>query len=951
MYTTLPLPASSIPQVSGASPKHPSAPGDTLRAVTRFLALAAVLVQLPPGALAQDHGLELFEKSIRPLFAEKCKVCHGAAQQMGGLNLETAEGFHKGGTNGPVVSGANSSESRLLAAVSYLQPVKMPPTGKLSDAELASLERWVRLGAPWPEAERAAGASSAGFWSFEPVRAVTPPPVRDATWIRNAVDNFILARLEEAGLPPSAPADKLTWLRRATFDLTGLPPTSAEIEEFDADDSASAYETVVDRLLASPRYGERWGRHWLDVARYADSTGADEDHRYPYAWRYRDYVIRAFNDDKPYDRFVQEQIAGDLLPPDDPNARVNAEGIVATGFLALGTKLLAEIDKPKLFYDVVDEQIDTTSKALLGITLACARCHDHKFDPFPTTDYYAMASIFASTKQFESLTGAVVSKLYFRPIAPDDEVARYEEARKAIAAQKAEIAKVEGKESTRYRDELAPLLADYMLAAFEIYSEGQTAAAAAERAGLQQDVVERMAEYLKPGRERRPQLEAWYAATGANRSDVATVYQQRFLATIQLRNDANEKWEEEAAAARAKGEKEPERPQFFAGDDRFFTEINAAKGPFGLPAERQDAYYLPESKEQLEKLRAELKTLEAAAPNPPMAVAVNEGENVDQKVFVRGSVNSPGEAVPKRFPIVLAGSDQPPITKGSGRLELARWIGSPSNPLTARVMVNRIWQGHFGEGLVRTPNNFGRLGEKPTHPDLLDYLAARFVREGWSVKSIHRLITLSNAYRMSVTPSPEHLEKDPENRLWSRFKPRRLQVEEMRDTLLALDASLDFTLGGSLMDGQGTDNEFSEDRKSLHPDNTKRRTVYLPVRRSNLPTLFSLFDFGDAAISNEQRTQTNVAPQALYMMNSEFVAERAGALASKLLADNSLNDAERVQRAHMVVLNRPAVADRIDAALSYVAGFPAGEQPDGRLLAWTSLCRTLIASNDFLFLQ
>jgi hypothetical protein len=919
--------------------------------VTRFLALAVTLWQLPAGALAQDQGLELFEKSIRPLFAEKCKVCHGAAQQMGGLSLETAEGFRKGGTNGPVVSGANASESRLLAVVSYSQPVKMPPTGKLSDVELAALEQWVRLGAPWPEAQGTAGASPARFWSFGPVRAVTPPQVRDARWIRNAVDNFILARLEEAGLRPSAPADKLTWLRRATFDLTGLPPTSVEIEDFLADDSPSAYETVVDRLLASPRYGERWGRHWLDVARYADSTGADEDHRYPYAWRYRDYVIRAFNDDKPYDRFVQEQIAGDLLPPEDPKARVNAEGIVATGFLALGTKLLAEIDKPKLFYDVVDEQIDTTSKAFLGVTLACARCHDHKFDPFPTTDYYAMASIFASTKQFEALTGAVVSKLYFRPIAPDDEVARYEQAQKAIADKKAEIAKVEGKESTRYRDQLAPRLADYMLAAFDIYSGGQAAPAVAERASLQLDVLERMAEYLKTGRERRPQLEEWYAAKGANRSDVAAAYQQRFLATIQLRNDANEKWEQDAAAARAKGEKEPERPQFFAGDDRFFTEINAAKGPFGLPVERQDAYYLPESKELLEKLRAELKTLEDAAPKPPMAVAVNEGEKVDQKVFVRGSVNNPGEAVPKRFPIVLAGSDQPPITKGSGRLELARWIGSSANPLTARVMVNRIWQGHFGEGLVRTPNNFGRLGEKPTHPELLDYLAGRFVREGWSIKSIHRLIMLSNAYRMSVTASPEHLEKDPENRLWSRFEPRRLQVEEMRDALLALDSSLDFTVGGSLMDGQGTDNEFSEDRKSLHPDNTKRRTVYLPVRRSNLPTLFSLFDFGDAAISNEQRTQTNVAPQALYMMNSDFVAERAGALAAKLLADNSLNDAERVQRAHLVVLNRPAPADRIDAALSYVAGFPAGEQPDGRLLAWTSLCRTLIASNDFLFLQ
>jgi hypothetical protein len=307
--------------------------------------------------------------------------------------------------------------------------------------------------------------------------------------------------------------------------------------------------------------------------------------------------------------------------------------------------------------------------------------------------------------------------------------------------------------------------------------------------------------------------------------------------------------------------------------------------------------------------------------------------------------------VHKRFPIVLAGRDQPPITSGSGRLELARWIGSADNPLTARVMVNRIWQWHFGEGLVRTPNNFGKLGERPTHPELLDYLASRFVQSGWSIKQMHRLLMLSNAYRMSASPSTEQLEKDQEDRLFSRFEPRRLEVEEIRDALLTLDSSLDLTIGGAMMEGEGTDKEFAEARKSLHPDSTKRRTVYLPVRRSNLPTLFSLFDFGDAAVSNEQRTQTNVAPQALYMMNSEFVAERAGALASKLLADVSLDDAARVRQAYKVVLNRSAAPQSVDAALSYIAGFPAEGADDARQLAWTSFCRTLIASNDFLFVN
>ena len=907
-------------------------------------------------AAPEQSGVELFEKQVRPLFAEKCHVCHGSAQQMGGLRLDTAAGFQKGAESGPLVSADQPGKSKLLAAVSHRETIKMPPTGKLSDSELAALEKWVELGAPWPSAETAASAHSSRdgsrFWSFQPVRSVSPPAVQRQDWVRTEVDRFILAKLEEAGIQPAAPAGKLTLLRRATFDLTGLPPTPREIEDFLGDDSANAFEKVVERLLASPRYGERWGRHWLDVARYADSTGTDEDHRYPYAWRYRDYVINAFNRDKPYDRFVQEQIAGDLLPPDDPDARVNVEGIIATGFLALGPKLIAEVDKPKLFYDAVDEQIDTTSKAFLGVTLACARCHDHKFDPFPTTDYYAMASIFASTKQFEALVGpTVVSKLYFRPLVPDDEVERYEESKKKIEAKKAEIAEVEKKEARRYRDERGPLLAKYMLAAYQVYVLGESAKVVAGRNSLELDVLDRWAEYLKPGRERRPQLEDWYAATDANRADAARRYQDNFLATIQLRDDADKAWEIEAAKARAHGDPEPEKPKFFAGDDRFFTEVNEAKGPFGLPKDRRDALYSATSKQSLEILRAELETLEKAAPNPPMACAVNEGERVEQAVLIRGNAHNRGELVPKRFPVVLAGQEQAPITTGSGRLELARWLGSADNPLTARVMANRIWQWHFGEGLTRTPNNFGQLGERPTHPELLDYLAARFVRGGWSIKQMHRLIMLSASYQMSAVPLPGHLEKDPENRLWSRFETRRLQVEEIRDALLALDGSLDLSVGGSLMEGQGTDKEFSDDRKSLHPDSTKRRTVYLPIRRSNLPTLFSLFDFGDAGGSNPQRTQTNVAPQALYMMNSDFVAERAGAVASMLLTDASLDDAGRVRRAHLLVLNQPATAERIDLALSYLSGFPSAEGETGRLTAWTSFCRALIASNDFLFVN
>ena len=889
-----------------------------------------LLAAFAPGAAAND---ELFEKKVRPLLAAKCHVCHGADQQMGGLDLSSGDAFAKGGKHGPAVDANSPDESLLVRALRYDGELKMPPMGKLAPEEIAAVEKWVQSGAEWP-AERAADREQQ-HWSFQPVD-------RKAAQAQT-IDGLLLAKLDAVGLQPAEPADRLTLLRRATFDLTGLPPTPAEIETFLADDRPDAFPRVVDRLLASPRYGERWGRHWLDVARYADSTGADEDHRYPHAWRYRDYVIRAFNEDKPYDQFVREQIAGDLLPSDG----FNTEGVVATGFLALGPKLIAEIDKPKMFYDSVDEQIEVTSKAFLGLTLACARCHDHKFDPLSTKDYYAMASIFASTKNWAKVEGSpVVSTLYERPLVPIEEERAYEQARQAIDDKKDEVAEVLGKAGRRYRDARMDRLADSMLAAYDVYEGGFDVEQVGMLHALESDVLERWVSYLTPTPERRPQLEPWYAAeTPDARLAVATEYQQKFLATAAERDGLLAAWETEAAAARAEGKEPPKKPRFLAGDDRFFAEVSSK--PYGLPKEDRDRHLTPETRELLARLEAEQKELEETAPKPPLANAVNEGDPVEQHVFLRGDPRQHGDLVPKRFPTVLAGADQEPITQGSGRLELAHWIASESNPLTARVMVNRIWQGHFDQAIVPTPNNFGRIGEAPTHPELLDYLAAEFMRSGWSMKRMHRLILLSDAYRMSSTPTNAQMEKDAENRLLSRFPTRRLTVEEIRDGLLALDGSLDVEMFGALMKGKGTDNEFSDDRKSLHPNETKRRTVYLPLRRSNLPTLFSLFDFGDAVTSNPQRSATNIAPQALFMMNSEFIDERSASVAKLLLDDESLDERGRLKRAHLLVLNRPADDGWLQLASDYLAGYPA-DTPEQ---AWNSLCRTLIASNDFLYVQ
>ncbi len=775
---------------------------------------AVVLVLALPLMAAGDR--------VRALLDLRCVSCHNSKLRMGALDFSSD-------------AGARGAAAKFAGVLSHAGKVKMPPTGKLADGEIRELVQW---------ATRVAGEQ---WWSFRPVRK----------------PSAALSALRPSALPAN-----LALLRRVSYDLTGLPPSEEDVRAF----ATEGFERVVDRLLASPRYGEHWGRHWMDVARYAVSTGADEDHRYPYAWKYRDYVIDAFNRDLPYDQFVREQIAGDLLPA-PAGEEVNARGIIATGFLAIGPRLIAEQDKQKMFYDTVDEELDVLSKTFLGLTIACARCHDHKFDPITTKDYYSLASILASTKQYAKLEGTV-SQLYFAPLAGREIAERYERHQKKVEEKQKEIDKIIGEESARYRKRMAPMLASYMVAT-KVKTEG-----------LDAEVLERWREYLKPTRERRAHLEEWYKS--ADFQAAARKYQAEFIA-------------------------EMEKPKRMAGDNRFYTEVTTGKGPFALPEKLRETA-------QVRALREELKAIKAGGPpQPPLACGMSEGAMVNQRVFVRGNPEAPGEEVSKRFPTVLAGDNQKPIPSGSGRRELAEWIASSANPLTARVMVNRIWQWHFGEGLVRTPSNFGKLGEAPSDPELLDHLAARFVESGWSIKAMHRLILLSSAYR-------------------TQFRVRRLAVEEIHDSLLAIGGSLDPEMGGTLQKGEGTDKEFADDRKSIDPDNSRRRMVYLPLRRSNLPGVLNLFDFGDATTHTEGRAQTNVATQALYMMNGAFVARQAEALAKLTGGD--------VNRAYLRVLGRPASNAEIAAARSYVDRFPGPAE-----LARTSMMRTLLASNEFLYVQ
>jgi mono/diheme cytochrome c family protein len=931
--------------------------------------LAAVWVTLPTAAAhsaaQSDEAAEFFEKRIRPVLTTHCAKCHNPQAQVAELDLTSAAGFAKGGESGPLINKEQPEASRLLKVIGYAETLKMPPSGKLKDTEIADLAAWIKLGAPWPKAEAVVVAEAKpksttrefteeekAFWSFQPLAHPAVPKVKKTAWVKSPIDAFVLAKLEEKGIAPAPPSDKLTLLRRATYDLTGLPPTEKEMSDFLADNSPEAFAKVVDRLLASPRYGEKWGRHWLDVARYADSTGNDEDHRYPHAWKYRDYVIKAFNDDLSYDQFVREQVAGDLLPAPD-GGEVNRRGIIATGFLSLGAKAIAQQDKMKMLYDVWDEQVDVTSKAFLGLTMACARCHNHKFDPLLTKDYYAMIGMFASTRSFSNPDSHVSVPLE-KPLVPKAEWQQYQAAKKAHSEKEKRVRLQLGEIVDEVKDrrvkELAPHLAELMLAARKVYANGAKVEAVAQEAKLPAEAVKRWADYLKPSDKVRGYLNEWNDAAPDKLAEVAQDYQTRFQKRYEELQTKLVAWRPKYQQALQASKPLPDKPRLEAGEDRFFDEVLYG-GPFSV-SDKEKKNFSPEQWTQIEALRKEAEALKKTTPpEPELACAIEEGEPVEQTVLIRGDYNNKGELAPRAFPAILSRYDTEPKFGGSGRLQLAEWLTRPENPLPWRVVANRLWLWHFGEGLVRTPDNFGKMGERPTHPELLDYLAQQFIKSGYSIKAMHRLLMLSSTYQMA-SDNPAAFEADPDNRLLSRFNRRRLAIEEMRDGLLAIDGTIDYTMGGSLQSGRGTDGETSQGRLSINPEKQKRRTVYLPLRRANLPTLLNLFDFGDATTMNGKRQLTNVATQALFWLNSEFLTDRSVEVAKSLLAGAHKSDAERLMMAYTRILNRPASEAELAVGLKYLTGFQqkfAGEQAAQK--AWQSYCRVLMASNDFLYLD
>jgi mono/diheme cytochrome c family protein len=984
-------------------------------------ALAWALAPPAPAADPRPEDVRFFEARVRPVLAEKCYGCHGPRKQKAQLRLDSAEGLKKGGDSGrPLLAPGKPGESLLLLAVRHAEGVeRMPPKGRLKDSEIADLAEWVGRGAPFPAAAQAAGPEPREHWAFRTVVRPAAPAVKDSSWPKSDLDRFVLAKLEAAGLRPPPPADRRTLIRRATFDLTGLPPAPQEVDAFLKDDSPEAFAKVVDRLLASPAYGERWGRHWLDVARYADTAGDNSDHPLPHAWRYRNWVIDAFNRDLPYDEFIRQQIAGDLLAageaPDEYARRV-----VATGFLALARRF--DHDSDKSMHLTYEDCIDTLGKSLLGLTLGCARCHDHKYDAVTARDYYALYGILASSRFSFAGCEAKQQPRDLVPLQPPAEWDRVVKPhRDRLAKLDAEV-RENGAAALKHARALQAALAKYraVLGSGEIPDggeqkfdklTGEVAVKAGELlmlsvtplknhgadttlvewdiaevggAGLRWSATGDLAGDLlagNPHADTHGNKQVWWFLDARQPptllpESVRDVSGKPGLAAWRSGDTpsllANSSKEPVSAWTKL-----PPRSLFvhpapdgnvaigwlspITGKVRVTGRVKDAHpgGPDGVgwvlehfaTDVRADLLALAkhaEGRRALERKRAELVR---AAPRQEVAFAVVEGKPADARVHLRGDPEKLGNTVPRRWLEVLGG--QPITTKaGSGRLDLANWVASKDNPLTARVMANRIWLHHFGKGLVKTPNDFGTRGTPPTHPELLDWLAAEFVAKGWSVKHLHRTIMLSSTYRQASAPREGAARIDANNDLYWRFDHRRLSAEELRDSLLVASGKLDRTPGGAHPFPPEASWGFTQHAPFGNFYETEKRSIYLVQVRNRRHPFLGLFDGADPNATTPQRQTTTVPTQALYFLNDPFFHAQAERLAGRALAKP---EAGRLDEIFRVALQRSASKQDRDFATAflrrYADGLPDLPAADRAKAAWAALARVLLASNEFLFLE
>lgn len=910
----------------------------------------------------ESEPAHFFETRVRPLLAARCLGCHGATKQQGGLRLDSRAAMLRGVDGAAAIQPGDPAASRLLQVVRYADDdTQMPPAGKLPDAEIAILTQWVTDGAVWPSEAESGGpqkggipltadgeidfaAAAASHWAFQPILKPTLPKVVAASTVRSPIDRFILSRLEAAGLGFSPVADRRTLIRRATFDLQGVPPTYEEVVRFSAAESDAAFDELIDRLLASPKFGQRWARHWLDVARYADTKGYvfTQNPKYPFAYTYRDYVVSSFNDDKPFDRFVVEQLAADQLglPEGDP-------ALAALGFLTVGRQFLGN------GHDIIDDRIDVVTRGLMGLTVGCARCHDHKYDPIPIADYYSLYGVFNSSHEPEVLP--VIGQ-------PDDSAA-YRAYRDELAQREQAVTDYIAQTHAELLKQARERVADYLFNV--VKSAGKlppTVELNFEHGEPRQSVTKlweaKIAEWVQqqnpvftpwralaalPQDGFAEQAAAWLASQPANGEEADPAVNARVLQALRdsppqsmvdvartygrLLQAADAEWQ----ALAATGALSPESPPNQLPDPAAEQLRQILSGPTGLTAIPVDERLLErDHRDELTKRRRRVSEWDSeSAGAPPRAMVLVDKETpVKPVVFLRGTPGRNGPQVPRRFPRVLAGADAAEFPHGSGRLDLAQAIASRDNPLTARVIVNRVWMQHFGAPLVTTPSDFGTRTDPATHPDLLEWLAASLIEHGWSLKWLHREIMTSTVYRQASIDLPEARRVDPENLLLWRMNRQRLEFEPMRDAMLAVAGRLDPALGGRPVDIEQS-------------PQTGRRSIYAYIDRNNFSPLLRTFDFPSPDVHASGRPLTSVPQQALYAMNAPFPQQMAQHIAERPEFLAATRDEERVTALYRLILARDPLPDEQRLAVEFLATAQKPQQ----------LAHALLLTNEFLFID
>lgn len=929
---------------------------------------------------ADREQLDFFENKIRPVLVEHCYECHSAESKSlkGGLLVDSAPGLLQGGDSGPSLVAGKPAESLLLDALKY-SSFEMPPSGKLSNEIIADFEKWIAMGAPDPRAEMVAAKHASAeidieagrqFWAFQPPEAHVIPEVQNQSWPKNWIDHFVLNRLEENAMQPMPPADRATLLRRLSYDLTGLPPRGEELETVLYSDQPETIENYVDQLLNSPQFGEHWGRHWLDIARYADSNGGDFNATFHNAWRYRNYVVDTFNQDRPFKDFVVEQIAGDLL--DATNDEERSRNIVATGFLMFGTKMLSERDKEKLRMDIVDEQLTTIGKAFMGMTLGCARCHDHKFDPIPTADYYAMAGILRSTQTLDGEIQKYVSNWTRQPLPISAEHAqaleKYEELsttlKQKIKESEDRLKALEAnstrsnilKQGILLDDSAAELIGNWKESTYsknfigkgyihdDQQDRGQKKVTFKTQVPADGDYEVRLAFPGSGGRATNVPIKITHTQGTANivldqskQAPILTMLKPlgrfHFSRTQQVVVEISNK----------------DANGYVIVDALQLIDVRDLEQET-TPDNSEILAKVEDLRKEIESLKERLKNTTQNAPPPaPLALAVREApEPGDYFVCIRGEHRNLGPKVSRGFLTVANFEGAPKIEEGrSGRLALAKWVADQRHPLTARVYVNRIWHHLLGTGLVRSVDNFGNLGERPTHPLLLDQLAVEFIEHNWSTKWLVREIVLSQTYQLSSAYDDARWQADPENRLLWRANRKPLPVESIRDTMLLAVGELDLAQGKAPVANLGTlVTQNTADDKGVDLQAGTTRTLYQPVIRNELPSLMRVFDFADPDFVSGQRAHTTVPTQALWMLNSPMIRSQASKVAQNLAAKNISTDSEQLESLYLVILGRPPTDLESKVTLDFVRASGSTEQE-----IWTDLAHALFASSTFRMLD